>query len=93
MNFAKANSDFYRWYANCRKYPDPKNCGYFRWLDDIVANERVLSKIGTNLSYLSNLIILLGISSNIKILRTDKSIYFSESKYHLPTGNLYKVSH
>ena len=49
LNFAAANSEKNngRWYANCRKYPNSKNCGYFRWLDEAVIDLSVLKKIGT----------------------------------------------
>ena len=51
-----------------------------RWLDDLVIKSKILRTIrfySTNLIYKYK-----GLSSNIKVLRSDGSIYLSEDIYH-----------
>ena len=60
----------------------PIKLGYFRWLD-----VKVLNKIGTMIITF-NLInyYIIGLSSNVKVVRTDKSIYCIYGKYQLPSS-------
>ena len=61
-------------------FKDPKSthCSYFRWYDDPVIKSKILSTLGF-FPYSTNLIYKYEeLSSNIKVLRSDGSIYLSE---------------